>query len=410
MPKLTKRTVEAIAPADKPLFLWDDQLPGFGVKVLTSGQRRYVVKYRSGAGGRTAQQRWVTVGTHGAITTEQARDLAQQLLAAVARGEDPQADKFAFRGAPTMADLWARYETDHLPTKKASSQRDDSQKWRDIIEPQFVRRKVNEIARSDVDKLHRQLIETPYQANRVLALLSKLFNLAEKWDMRPDGTNPCRHVKKFVERHRERYLSSDEMGRLGEALRVGLATQSETPHMVAAIKLLLLTGARVNEMLTAHWDWVDWKRRIIQLPDSKTGRKPLFLSEAALAVLQELRELPTSQSTPYIIRGRSADQPLINLAKPWKRICERAQLTDMRLHDLRHTAASVGVGQGMGLPVIGRLLGHTQASTTNRYAHVDIDPALAAADRISDVIVSAMEASVDGRALVPSKRNHAGEA
>lgn len=393
MPKLTKRVVEAVAPADKPLFIWDDQLPGFGVKVLTSGQRRYVVKYRAGAGGRAAQQRWVTVGTHGAITAEQARDLAQQILAAVARGEDPQANKFAVRGAPTMDDLWARYEAEHLPGKKVSSQRDDRQKWRDIIEPQFAKRKVNEIARDEVDKLHRRLIETPYQANRALALLSKLLNLAEKWGMRPDSTNPCRHVKKYIERHRERYLNGNEMARLGEALRVGLATHSETPHMVAAIKLLLLTGARVSEVLTAQWAWVDWNRRVIQLPDSKTGRKPLFLSEATVDLLRELRDLPTSRDTPYIIRGRSPEQPLINLAKPWKRICERAQLADMRLHDLRHTAASVGVGQGMNLPVIGRLLGHTQASTTNRYAHVDIDPALAAADRISDVIVSAMEGS-----------------
>jgi len=390
MPKLTKRVVEAIAPGDKPVFLWDDMLPGFGLKVLPGGQRRYVVKYRAGAGGRTAQQRWATVGTHGAITCDQARDLAQQLLAAVARGEDPQADKFSARSAPTMTVLWARYETEHLPGKKPTSRRDDLQKWRDIIEPRFSHRRVAEITRDDIAKLHRGLIETPYQANRVLALLSKLFNLAEMWGMRPDGSNPCRHVKKYVERNRERYLSADEMARLGDALRVGLAAHSETPHTVAAIKLLLLTGARVSEVLTAHWDWVDWERRVIQLPDSKTGRRPLFLSEAALAILTELRDLPTSRDTPYIIRGRSPDQPLINLAKPWKRICERAGLADTRLHDLRHTAASIGVGQGTSLPVIGRLLGHTQPGTTNRYAHVDIDPALAAVDRIGDAITSAM--------------------
>ncbi|HYG91827.1 MAG TPA: site-specific integrase [Azospirillum sp.] len=388
--RITKRTVEAEAPSCKPVFLWDDQLPGFGVKVLPTGQRRYIVKYRAGAGGRTAQQRWLTLGTHGAITADQARALATQALAAVARGEDPQAGKFTARTAPTIADLWARYETDHLPRKKPLSQRDDRQKWRDIIGPRLARRKVDDITRDDIVRLHHHLAETPYQANRALALLSKLLNLAELWGMRPDNTNPCRHVKKFPELHRERYLASDELARLGEALRQGLAAQTETPYMVAAIQLLLLTGARLNEILTAQWTWVDWDRRIIRLPDSKTGRKPLFLSEPAMDVLRGLQALPTSKESPFIIRGRSKDQPLTNLAKPWKRICERASLTNVRLHDLRHTAASVGIAQGMSLPVVGRLLGHTQASTTNRYAHVDIDPALAAANLIGSAIHSAM--------------------
>lgn len=404
MAKLTKRAVEALVPAEKPVFLWDDQLPGFGVKILPSGQRRYVVKYRAGAGGRTAQQRWVMVGAHGVMTTEQARELAQQILAAVARGEDPQANKFAVRTAPVMADLWARYETDHLPQKKPASQRDDRAKWRDIIAPSLGRKKVNEVTRDDIDRLHRQLSETPYQANRAVALLSKLFNLAERWNMRPDGTNPCRHVKKYAEQHRERYLTADEMKRLGEALRQGLAAQTETPYMVGAIQLLLLTGARVSEVLTAEWAWVNWDRRVIQLPDSKTGRKPLFLSEPAVEVLRGLHALATSADSPYIIRGRSPEQPLINLAKPWKRICERAGLTDVRLHDLRHTAASIGVAQGMNLPVIGRLLGHTQASTTNRYAHVDIDPALAAANRIGNVIASAMQVPGAGQGAQESHR------
>ncbi|MBP2292238.1 tyrosine-type recombinase/integrase [Azospirillum rugosum] len=389
--RITKRAVEAEAPSEKPVFLWDDQLSGFGVKVLPTGQRRYVVKYRAGAGGRDAQQRWLTLGTHGVITADQARAMATQALAAVARGEDPQASRLTARAAPTMADLWTRYEAEHLPRKKLSSQRDDLQKWRGIIGPILARRKVGEISRDDVASLHRRLAETPYQANRALALLSKLFNLAELWGMRPDNTNPCRHVRKFPEQHRERYLTSEELARLGNALRAGLAAQTETPYMVAAIQLLLLTGARLSEILTAQWSWVNWSSRIIQLPDSKTGRKPLFLSEPAINVLREVQALPTSKDSPYIIRGRSKDQPLINLAKPWKRICERAGLSDVRLHDLRHTAASVGVAQGMSLPVVGRLLGHTQASTTNRYAHVDIDPALAAANLIGNAIYSAME-------------------
>lgn len=390
MPRLTKRAVESITPATTPVFLWDGQLPGFGVKVLPSGQRRYVVKYRAGGGGRAAQQRWYTVGTHGAITAEQARDLAQQVLAAVAHGRDPQADKFALREAPTLQELWDRYETDHLPRKKATSARDDRQKWHDHIAPALGRAKIRDVTRSDVDKLHKALAGRPYQANRVVALLSKLFNLAERWGMRPEGTNPCHHVKKYAEEGRQRYLSAEELARLGDALREGLATQTESPYMVAAVQLLLLTGARVNEVLTAQWDWVNLDRRVIDLPDSKTGCKPLFLSEPAVEILRSLKALSSSDDCRYVLRGRTKDKPLAALAKPWKRICERAALKNVRLHDLRHTAASIGVAQGMNLPVIGRFLGHTQASTTQRYAHVDIDPALAAADRIGKTVSTAL--------------------
>ena len=394
MAKITKRSVEAIAPSDKPVFLWDDQLPGFGTKVLPNGQRRYIVKYRTSGGGRAASQRWYTLGTHGAITAEQARELAQQVLAAVARGEDPQGNKFALREAPNVRELWERYVSDHLPRKKESSGHDDRQKWLDYIAPALGDSKVHDVSRNDVDRLHRKLSDRPYQANRVIALLSKLFNLAERWGMRPDGTNPCRHVEKYPEERRERYLTAEEMSRLGDSLRDGLAAQTESPYMVAAIQLLLLTGGRLNEVLTARWDWVDFERRIIQLPDSKTGRKPLFLSEPAVEILRGLQALSTSAGSPFIIHGRGKDQPLVNLAKPWKRICERAGLKDVRLHDLRHTAASVGVSQGMNLPIIGRLLGHTQASTTHRYAHVDTDPALVAINLIGTSMSDALGLTV----------------
>lgn len=389
MPRLTKRFVEAIEPADKPTHIWDDQLSGFGVRVLPNGHRRYLVKYRTGGGGRTAPQRWYLLGTHGAITCEQARDLAQQVLAVVARGDDPQADKFAFRAAPTVTDLWQRYETDHLPHKKPTSASDDRQKWRDRIAPYLGSKKVKDISRDDIDRLHKRHADTPYQANRVIALLSKLFNLAELWGMRPDGSNPCRHIKKYAEEKRQRFLNQGELERLGDAMRDGLATQTESPHAVAALQLLLFTGARLNEILTARWEWVDFNRRVINLPDSKTGAKPLFLSETAIEVLRDLQTLATSDS-PYIIRGRHKDRPMVNLAKPWARLCERASIKNARIHDLRHTAASVGVAQGMNLPVIGRLLGHSQAATTHRYAHVDIDPALAAADRIGQTIATAL--------------------
>lgn len=398
MVKITKRVVESTLPdPEKPVFIWDDQMKGFAVKVLRSGQRKYVLKYRGGGGGRSGRQRWFAIGTHGQITLHQARDIAQQILGQIARGEDPQSDKFDVRAAANMSDLWARYKSDHLPRKKPKSQKVDIQMWRTHVKPRFGTTKVMDVKRNDIDKLHKSLSDRPYTANRVVAMLSKMFNLAERWDMRADYSNPCRHIEKYPEPPRKRYLNTEELRRLGEALEVGLASQLETPYMVAAVRLLLLTGARVRELLDARWEWLDWDRRTIDLPDSKTGARSIFLSQAAVDVLKGLRKLPTTDGTPFIIRGRIKKQPLTNLNKPWLRIRERAGLEGVRLHDLRHTAASMGVTQGLNLPVIGRLLGHTQASTTQRYAHVDINPALAAADLIGDAMAPALGIVRDDR-------------
>lgn len=391
MPKLIKRVVDATVPdPSKPVFVWDDELHGFGLKVLPTGVKRYIVKYRAGGGGRRAPQRWVTVGTHGTITCEEARRAARQVLAAVDRGEDPQSEKLARRTAPTVADLWERYVADQLPLKKPSTAKDYRQRWKDIIEPNLGRMFVNEVNRATVDRLHKRLSTKPYQANRVLAQLSRLFNLAEAWGWRDPGTNPCHHVEKFKEHPRERYLSADELIRLGQALEKLGDEGRIGKEATAAICLLLLTGARLNEILTARREWVDLERRVIELPDSKTGKKPLFLSDPAIEVIKQLEADRRDPKNPYLLAGRTKGKPLNNLSKPWRRVCDAAGLSGVRLHDLRHTAASIAVGLGATLPLIGRLLGHRQPQTTNRYAHVDIDPALVVANNIGAAIGPAL--------------------
>ena len=350
------------------------------------------VKYRVG-GGRAGRQRWVTLGVHGVLTCEQAREQATQILAAARRGEDPQDSRRLMRGALTVADLWRRYEAEHLPRKKAKSTEDDQQKARDYVLPKLGRLRVNEVTRADVQRLHQSLAARPYQANRVLALVSKMMSLAEAWGMRGENSNPCRHVDKFKEEARRRYLNAAELACLGTAIRNGQQTGTINVYAAAAIQLLLLTGARLNEMLSARWQWVDWDRRVINLPDSKTGAKPIYLSDAALGVLRTLHDHPDRGTSDYIIKGRHHGKPLVNLTKPWRRLCMAADLNDVRLHDLRHTAASIGVGSGVTLPIVGRLLGHSQPQTTQRYAHVDSDPALVAANRIGDVIAKHILAS-----------------
>ena len=223
----------------------------------------------------------------------------------------------------------------------------------------------------------------PYQANRVLAVLSKMFNLAERWGLRPDGSNPCRHVEKFGERKRERMLSASELSRLGEAL----AGHDGSPFVAGAVKLLIFTGARLGEILGLRWDWVDLDRGEARLPDSKSGAKTLHLPPPALAALATL---PRIEGNSFVIVGHRAGAPLVNLEKPWRAIRATAGLDDFRLHDLRHAFASIAASSGLGLPIIGKILGHTQPATTARYAHLASDPVKAAAAAVAEKIASAM--------------------
>jgi integrase len=215
-----------------------------------------------------------------------------------------------------------------------------------------------------------------------------MMNLAEAWGLRLDGSNPCRHVKKYAEHRRERYLSREELRRLGVALHDAQTGNTESPHAIAAIGLLVLTGARLREILTLRWDQVDIDGEVLRLPDSKTGAKQIYLNQAAITLL---RRMPRMQGNPFVIVGRKAGAPLINLEKPWRRIRADAKLDDVRIHDLRHSFASVAAGVGMSLPMIGKLLGHSQPVTTARYAHLAADPVRAASNQIGAEISAAMK-------------------
>lgn len=287
MAKLTKREIDALsAVGDSPAYLWDDAVPGFGIKALPSGSKRFILKYRADGGGRSARQRWLTIGTYGPITLDQARDLARQAHAEIARGGDPQGRKSSLRAAPTLNDVWSRFEAEELPRKKALTQRDYRAIWNDVICPKFGPSKVETLARSDIDRFHKAYRDTPYRANRALALLSRLMSLAEAWEWRTQGSNPCRYVSRFEERARTRFLTGSELKRLGAALPKLEAEGTITSTARNAIELLLLTGARLNEVLTAKWQWVDFKKGVLSLPDSKTGAKPIYLSEQAKIVLR----------------------------------------------------------------------------------------------------------------------------
>ncbi len=400
--KLTKRVVDGALPTDRRYVVWDSQVPGFGVRVFPSGAKTFIFKYRVG-GGRTATSRQPVIGKYGMITVDQAREIAKDWAADIRKGGDPGGERQEKRVAPRMSDLFERYIFDHAkPHKKASSVEDDERIIRTFVGPEFGKRKVTEITRSDIDRFHKGLADTPYRANRVLALLSKAFNLAEVWEWRPDGSNPCRHIKKFREDRRERFLSSEEFARLGEALaqaesgemtymRPGRSSPFYVPKQaVAALRLLIFTEARRGEILTLKWDYVNFEASRLELPDSKTGAKFVYLSAPALKLLSEI---PRDPDNPFVIVGAKPGTHLVNMKDPWAAIRETADLPDLRIHDLRHSFASIGAGGGMSLPVIGALLGHKETSTTARYAHLSDNPLRIAVEDIADKIAEAMKSA-----------------
>jgi integrase len=387
--KITKRTVDAVRPSSADQFLWDSELKGFGLKVTPAGNKVYILQYRKG--GRGTPTKRVTIGRHGALTPDQARKEAARLSGAIANGADPAAVRTADKTAPTITALAERFLAEHVATKTKARTAVEYRRLIDsVILPAIGRKRVRDVTRADISRLHHDNRATPYAANRALAVLSKMFALAEKWGERADGSNPCRHVEKYAERKRERMLSADEFSRLADALKAS----SRSPYIIAAIKLLIFTGARVSEILTLQWDWIDFERGDARLPDSKTGAKTLHLPAPALAVLADLSRV---EGNPHVVVGNVAGARLVNLEKPWRAIRKAAGLNDVRLHDLRHAFASVAASSGMGLPIIGKMLGHTQAATTHRYAHLASDPVKAAAATVASKIADAM-----GRNAAPS--------
>jgi integrase len=384
--KITKRAVDALKLDDGTVeaVLWDTELKGFGCRVQRGGSKSYILHYRVGT-GRGAPLRKLTIGRHGSPwTAEEARSEAKRLLGRVEAGGDPAADKIARNKAPTVADLAEQFVAEHVEAKRKASTADEYKRLLEkIILPELGERKVADVTRAEITKLHHANRDAPYQANRVLAVLSKMFNLAERWGLRPDGSNPCRHVEKFRENKRERMLSPAELARLGEAL----AAYDGSPYGVAAMRLLVFTGGRLGEILGLEWEWVDFERGEARLPDSKTGAKTLHFAPPALAVLAAL---PRVAGNPHVIVGKIEGAALVNLEKPWRAIRAAAGLDDVRLHDLRHAFASVAASSGMGLPIIGKMLGHSQPATTARYAHLASDPVKAAVATVAGKIADDM--------------------
>ncbi len=346
MPKLTKRSVEALKVRGDNYIAFDAELPGFGVRVMPSGKRFFLVQYR-----RHGRTRRVMLGQFGPLTAELARRRALMLLAQARSGEsDPAADRDALRQSLTVEQLGARFLKEHVAVRcKPTTQAEYLRSVELFIDPFFGKQRVRSVTTADVAELHGSLSHVPYQANRTLGVLSKMMNLAEIWGLRDRHSNPCEDIQRYPEHKRERFLSLREVKALGRVLDAAELDRSEGKYACSAFRLLLLTGCRLSEIQKLQWEHVYLEEGELRLPDSKTGAKTVHLGAAAIALM---RGLPRIEMNPFVIAGKKPGSFLTDLQRPWRRIRGAAGLEDVRIHDLRHTFASGGLAVGEGLSMI----------------------------------------------------------
>jgi len=423
--KITKRTVDAAEPRADRYIIFDLEIPGFGLRVFPTGQKTWIFEYRPVDGGRRAAKKRMKLGSALEMTPDKARAIADKKRAVVVTGGDPQGDRAENRKAMTVAELASSFLSDHVAVKRKTRTKDF---YEDIVNRMIVPAlgtiRAKDLKRSEVAKLHLDWRDTPFQANRILATIGSMYTFGARRGFVDADVNPARHIEKYDEARRERFLSTEELERLGAAIReaetVGIAWDIDPTkktkhvaksrqatvigeHAAAALRLLIFTGARLREILDLKWSEVDIERGLLLLSDSKTGQKAIVLNAPALDVLNRITRIGT-----YVIAGDSAGQdgekPRSDLKRPWAVVSRQAGLKGVRIHDLRHTYASFGAGGGLGLPIIGKLLGHSQSATTQRYAHLDNDPLKRAANAIGATIAAAMGDGAQSADVVPFSR------
>ena len=425
--KLTKSEIDALPETGKAYIAWCGKLPGFGISVRPSGSKSFIAQYDFGGRGK-ANTRRVTIGVYGKPwTAEKARKEAESILRDAKSGIDRAGAKAKRRAEMTVEDLCDEYLREGCDAKKESTMVSDRGRINRHILPLLGSKKLSEVTRADIErfmrdiaagktatiaktKKHGRAVVTGGRgaATRTVRLLGGIFSYAVARGY--IESNPRAGVKVYADGKGERFLTADEMRRLGEALReaetiglpyhfneganakhrpvkAGKEREIIAPHAVAAIRLLMFTGCRVNEILKLQWEHVDLDRGFLNLADSKTGAKPVILAAPAVAILSEL---PRVAGNPYVIVGSAPKEPRRDLKRPWSRVTAHAGLAGLRLHDLRHSFASVGALSGMGLGMVGKLLGHASPATTARYAHFADDPLRRASDSIAATIAAAM--------------------
>ncbi len=386
--KITKKMVEAISPPPiGRLVIFDSEISGFGVRVTPNGTKTFVLKY-----SMANKARWYTIGSYPAFSADEARREALAQRGAIARGDDPASYRLSQKiGDISFEEFASQYLQQHADLKKrARSREEDKRNLKKHINPALGKLKISEVTPLHIQRLHQKMSDTPFAANRCLALVSTILNKAEAWGYRQNGSNPARHIEKYPEKPRDRIVTAAEIGRIGKALRHARRLNVLHPSAIACIELLILTGCRLQEILTLKWSFVDFERSSIHLPVSKTGTKTVLIGDAALSLL---KSLPHSSDCEYVLPGKvfKTDRKThhyVGIEKNWQCVRKVACLKDLRIHDLRHAFAQVGASGGESLQIIGRLLGHSNPTITNRYANLAPDPVQRAATRISSELAN----------------------
>ena len=397
--KINKRAVDALGPGVKDTYIWDATVKGFALKVTPRGTKTYLFEYKDSS----RKTRRVTIGHHGVLTADQARERAKTLAAEVELGGDPASDRTKHRAALTVSQLAESWLSDHVGARRKAKTLHDYRGWvgRHIV-PEIGSMRVSDVQVQDVEKIVRDLSNHPTTANRVLAVISSMFTFAIRRHLVRD--NPARGIEKNRERKRKRHLSAEELSRLGAAL-LAAEERGDNRTGINAVRFLLFTGMRRGEVETFRWSFVDWQYGRVHLPDSKSGEKVLPIGQPATDLLtlirQSQKQTRTHDENGYVFPSAKADGHLVGLPKMWRKWRSEAGLEDVRIHDLRHSFASVGASSGTPLFVIGGILGHKSTATTDRYAHLQDDPARTAANSISTTIAAALNG--------PSKRENANE-
>ncbi len=363
--KLTKRFVESIVPHEKEeLLIWDTELKGFGIRVFPTGRRTYFVQYRN----QSQSTRRKKIGVHGVLSTEQAREEAKKLFGDIAKGEDPSATARLKKNVRTLTDLAHEYLASHSKIKKTQKgYKEDEYFLNEIILKRYGRLSVEKVSTLDLQKIHVELQKTPYKANKLRDLLSKMFNLAIQWGWRSD--NPVKGVEKYKEYKRHRWLNDEEVQKLWPVLDA-----YPNQNVSNVIRLLLLTGSRRNEVLHATWDQFDLETGVWTKPAHTTKQRRMEHLPLSTQAIEILRSMQKDSDSTFLFPGKVLGKPLQEIKKAWQTMRTAADLPNVRIHDLRHTHASHLVSSGLSLSIVGKLLGHTQASTTQRYAHLADEP------------------------------------
>ena len=387
---LTKRIVDRLAVNGKDAVFWDSELPGFGIRVHSTGRKVYVVQTRA-----NGKSRRVTLGRHGDIAPDQARKDAAKIITRLKDGLPPVETKP--EPEPTVADLAERYEREYVAMHcKPNTIKHYGLMLKKHIVPGLGSLRVSEVEKKHILKYQFGLSDMPTVANRTVDILVKMFNMAELWEMRPPGRNPCRSVRRYrVDPHKERFLTPRELARLGRTLDIAPSKRLASRHAAAAIRLLVLTGCRRNEIMGLAWDDLDFKAGEMRLADSKAGPRIVPMPPAAAEVLADLPRTPDNR---WVFPGRKKGTHQTNINDSWNRIRKHADLDGVRLHDLRHSFASRALALGEGLPMIGELLGHRQVNTTARYAHLARESVRASTARVADSIGADILTEQDGAA------------